>query len=52
MPAWARCGPLAEGELYLLSHAHAASFDSQYFGPVHVSAVIGAAHPLWTWRTP
>lgn len=52
MPAWAQCGPLAEGDLYLLSNANPASFDSRYFGPVHASAVIGSAYPLWTWSAP
>lgn len=52
MPTWAQCGPLAEGELFLLGNAHPASFDSRYFGPVDASAVIGSAHLLWTWGAP
>lgn len=49
---WAPCRALAEGELFLLSDTHPASFDSRYFGPVHVSAVLGIARPLWTWGAP
>ena len=41
-----------DGELFLLSATNPASFDSRYFGPVAVSAVIGSAQPLWTWGTP
>jgi conjugative transfer signal peptidase TraF len=52
LSAWSRCRRLREGELFLLSTTHPASFDSRYFGPVFVSAVIGVAHPLWTWVTP
>lgn len=52
MQSWAQCRVLAEGELFLLSNVHAASFDSRYFGPVHASAVIGSAQPLWTWSAP
>lgn len=49
---WAQCRSLAERELFLLSNTRAGSFDSRYFGPVDASAVIGNAHPLWTWSTP
>jgi conjugative transfer signal peptidase TraF len=50
--AWPHCRPLAEGELFLLSDTNPASFDSRYFGPISVFAVLGIARPLWTWNTP
>lgn len=46
---WSQCRRLRAGELFLLSTSNPASFDSRYFGPVKTSAVIGLAHPLWTW---
>lgn len=49
---WRQCRRLHEGELFLISATNPASFDSRYFGPVAVSAVIGSAEPLWTWGTP
>ncbi len=52
LPVWQHCRPLRNGELFLLSATNPASFDSRYFGPVAVSAVIGSAQPLWTWSTP
>lgn len=50
--AWQQCRRLRDGELFLLSATNPASFDSRYFGPIPASAVIGSAHPLWTWGTP
>ena len=49
LSAWQPCRRLHDGELFLLSASNPASFDSRYFGPVAVSAVIGSAQPLWTW---
>lgn len=51
LSAWQQCRPLRDGELFLLSATNPASFDSRYFGPVAVTAVIGSAQPLWTWGT-
>jgi conjugative transfer signal peptidase TraF len=44
--AWRSCRRLQHGELFLLSTDNPASFDSRYFGPVPVSAVVGQARPL------
>ncbi len=52
LSAWQHCRRLHDGELFLLSATNPASFDSRYFGPIAVSAVIGSAQPLWTWGTP
>lgn len=52
LPVWQHCRPLFDDELFLLSTTNSASFDSRYFGPVAVTAVIGSAQPLWTWGTP
>ena len=52
LSAWQQCRRLHEGELFLLSATNPASFDSRYFGPIAVSAVIGSAQPLWTWGSP
>jgi conjugative transfer signal peptidase TraF len=52
LPIWQQCRVLHDDELFLLSTTNSASFDSRYFGPVTVSAVIGSAQPLWTWGTP
>ncbi len=52
LQAWPQCRPLATGEIFLLSDTNPASFDSRYFGPIAVSAVLGVARPLWTWSTP
>lgn len=52
LQAWPQCRPLAAGELFLLSDTNPVSFDSRYFGPIAVSAVLGTARPLWTWSAP
>lgn len=50
--AWPSCRRLRPGELFLLSTTNPASFDSRYFGPVRVSAVLGIAHPVWLGKRP
>jgi conjugative transfer signal peptidase TraF len=52
LQAWPQCRPLAASELFLFSDTNPASFDSRYFGPIAVSAVLGIARPLWTWSMP
>ena len=52
LPSWPQCRPLAEGELFLLSATHPASFDSRYFGPISASAVIGMAQPIHLEKRP
>ena len=47
LPSWQQCRRLESGELFLLSVTNPASFDSRYFGPVSVAAVIGVARPVW-----
>ena len=50
--AWPSCRRLRPGELFLLSTTNPASFDSRYFGPVRMSAVLGVAHPVWLQKRP
>ena len=52
LPSWPQCRQLRPGELFLLSAANPASFDSRYFGPVSASTVIGIAHPVWLESRP
>jgi conjugative transfer signal peptidase TraF len=45
LTAWTGCRRLVDTEIFLLG-AHAASFDSRYFGPVDAIQVLGRARPL------
>lgn len=40
---------VAPNTFWLLATRDSRSFDSRYFGPLHVSTVRGIAHPLLTW---
>jgi conjugative transfer signal peptidase TraF len=47
LPSWTGCHVLAEDEFFLLMADKPDSFDSRYFGPVRLDAVIGRLAPLW-----
>ncbi len=40
---------LPPGQIWLFSPYHPLSFDSRYFGPVSVDAVLSRLIPVWTW---
>nr|WP_321272764.1 S26 family signal peptidase [Alcaligenes faecalis] len=46
---WRGCRTLVDGEMFVLSTHHAASFDSRYFGPIPRTATVGMAVPIRTW---
>lgn len=52
LPVWQGCRTLAEGEAFLMNWDSPDSFDSRYFGPLPLSAVVGRAIPLWTTHDP
>ncbi|MDP2162974.1 MAG: S26 family signal peptidase [Hydrogenophaga sp.] len=52
LSSWTQCRALVDGELFLLSATNPASFDSRYFGPIAVSAVIGTAQPIYLETQP
>ncbi len=42
---------LTEGELWVMSTYHPASWDSRYFGPIQAETVIATVVPRWVWPT-
>jgi conjugative transfer signal peptidase TraF len=50
LPAWAGCRVIEDGEVFLMNWDEPASLDGRYFGPIHTSAVVGRAHPVWTFE--
>lgn len=48
LPHWEGCHRLTPGELFVFSNRTANSFDSRYFGPVRIGAVIGVYAPFLT----
>jgi len=50
LPQFLECRRLAKDELFLASTRIPDSLDSRYFGPVHLSEVLGVYRPLWTPR--
>jgi len=52
LPVWQGCRAITQYEVFLMNWDEPASFDSRYFGPMPVSAIIGRAQPLWTLDKP
>ena len=48
LPVWHGCRVIADGDVFVMNWQSADSLDSRYFGPLHASAVIGRAVPVWT----
>jgi len=46
---WTGCRTLDDGEVFVISTLHEASFDSRYFGPIPRTSTVGMAVPIWTW---
>jgi type IV secretory pathway protease TraF len=49
MPSWQGCRILQTGEVFVLAD-HPGSFDSRYFGPLHIASIAGRAVRLWSHR--
>jgi conjugative transfer signal peptidase TraF len=47
LPTWRGCRILTSTHIFVLSRSRD-SFDSRYFGPIHVRSVVGIAVPIWT----
>jgi conjugative transfer signal peptidase TraF len=52
LPVWQGCRTLRAGEAFFMNWDSPDSFDSRYFGPLPLSAVVGRAIPLWTTDGP
>jgi conjugative transfer signal peptidase TraF len=50
LPVWQGCQVIAAGEVFLMNWEEPASLDGRYFGPIHSSAIVGRAEPLWTFQ--
>jgi conjugative transfer signal peptidase TraF len=52
LPAWQGCRTLRDGEAFFMNWDSPDSFDSRYFGPLPVSAIVGRAVSVWTTDDP
>ena len=48
LPVWHGCRVIADGDVFVMNWQSADSLDGRYFGPLHASAVVGRAVPVWT----
>jgi len=49
LPSISCCGLLKIGQLFVGDISNPKSFDSRYFGPIHIDRIIGVARPIWTF---
>ena len=47
LPMWQGCVTLRPDEAFVIGDGHG-SYDSRYFGPITMRAMIGRAVPIWT----
>jgi conjugative transfer signal peptidase TraF len=52
LPVWQGCRQINDGEAFFMNWDSLDSFDSRYFGPLPVSAIVGRAVPVWTTDDP
>jgi conjugative transfer signal peptidase TraF len=50
LPVWQGCRVVRQGEVFLMNWDEPASLDSRYFGPLPLAAIVGRAHPIWTFE--
>ena len=50
LDAWRGCRTLRADEILVLNGDAPASLDGRYLGPSPISAVVGRAIPIWTWK--
>ena len=48
MPFWQGCRRITSDEVFLMNPDAENSLDGRYFGPIHHSAILSEAIPIWT----
>ena len=48
MPVWRGCRRITSDEVFLMNPDAENSLDGRYFGPIHRSAILSEAIPIWT----
>lgn len=48
MPVWQSCHRITSDQVFLMNPDAENSLDGRYFGPIHRSAILSEAIPIWT----